>query len=134
MAVQIFFSLQPDYPKQPRIEYPFYRFLYPMICGTISGPTYKGSGSLKKGSMIFGQYLTIQAIVWSHFYSFRAPHPSLVYSKATMYIHFFCIFPLYMTAFISIQPNEYRILYRCLHVTVLLIYFPPCEAPVKKCM
>ena len=83
--------------------------------------------------MIFGQYLTIQAIVWSHFYSFRAPHPSLVYSKATMYIHFFCIFPLYMTAFISIQPNEYRILYRCLHVTVLLIYFPPSEAPVKKC-
>ena len=23
--------------KQPRIEYPFYRLLYPMICGTISG-------------------------------------------------------------------------------------------------
>ena len=28
-----FFSLP---PKQPRIEYPCYRFLYPMISGTIS--------------------------------------------------------------------------------------------------
>ena len=32
-----FFSLQPRLPKQPRIEYQFYRLLYPMICGTISG-------------------------------------------------------------------------------------------------
>ena len=37
MAVWIFFLCSPDCPKQPRIEYPFYRFLYPMICGTISG-------------------------------------------------------------------------------------------------
>ena len=37
-AVWIFFSLcSPDCPKQQRIEYPLYRFLYPMICGTISG-------------------------------------------------------------------------------------------------
>ena len=27
----------PECSKQPRIEYPFYRFLYPMICVTISG-------------------------------------------------------------------------------------------------
>ena len=39
MAVWNFFSLQPDCPKQPRIEYSFYKFLYPMICGTISGNT-----------------------------------------------------------------------------------------------
>ena len=30
-----FFTLQP--PKQPGINNSFYRFLYPMICGTISG-------------------------------------------------------------------------------------------------
>ena len=42
--------------------------------------------------VFFRQYLTNLAIVLSHFYSFRAPHPSLVYSKATMYIHFFFIF------------------------------------------
>ena len=34
MAVWIFFLYSPDCPKQPRIEYPFYRFLYPMIWGT----------------------------------------------------------------------------------------------------
>ena len=39
MVVWIFFLCSPDCPKQPRIEYPFYRFLYPMICGTISGVT-----------------------------------------------------------------------------------------------
>ena len=32
-----FFLCSPDCPKQPRIKYPFYRFLYLMICGTISG-------------------------------------------------------------------------------------------------
>ena len=38
MAIWLFFSAAPTAPKQPRIEYPFYRFLYhPMICGTISG-------------------------------------------------------------------------------------------------
>ena len=37
MAVWIFFPCSPNFSKQPRIEYPFYRFLYPMICGTISG-------------------------------------------------------------------------------------------------
>ena len=37
MAVWIFFLCSPKCPKQSRIEYPFYRFLYPMICGTISG-------------------------------------------------------------------------------------------------
>ena len=37
MAVWIFFLCSPDCPKQPRIEYPFDRFLYPMICGIISG-------------------------------------------------------------------------------------------------
>ena len=38
MAVWFFFSLcSPNCPKQPRIEYPFYRFLYSMICDTISG-------------------------------------------------------------------------------------------------
>ena len=37
MAVWIFFLSSPECPKQPRIEYPFYRFLYPMICGTIFG-------------------------------------------------------------------------------------------------
>ena len=31
-----FFHCNPDCPKQPRIEYPFYRFLYPKISGTIS--------------------------------------------------------------------------------------------------
>ena len=36
MAVWIFFC-SPDCPKQPRIAYSFYRFLYAMICGTISG-------------------------------------------------------------------------------------------------
>jgi hypothetical protein len=30
MAVCLFFLCSPDCPKQPRIEYPFYRFLYPM--------------------------------------------------------------------------------------------------------
>ena len=34
MAVWIFFSLQ---PRLPRIDYAFYSFLYPIICGTISG-------------------------------------------------------------------------------------------------
>jgi hypothetical protein len=37
MAVCIFFLCSHDCPKQPIIEYLFYRFLYPMICGTISG-------------------------------------------------------------------------------------------------
>ena len=38
MAVCIcFFLCSPDCTKQLRIEYPFYRFLCPMICGTISG-------------------------------------------------------------------------------------------------
>ena len=37
MAFWIFFLCSPDCPKQPKIEYPFYRFLYPMICDTISG-------------------------------------------------------------------------------------------------
>ena len=33
-----FFSLcSPNCPKQPRIQYSFYRFLYPIICGTIFG-------------------------------------------------------------------------------------------------
>ena len=31
MVVWIFFLCSPDYPKQPRIEYPFYRFLHQMI-------------------------------------------------------------------------------------------------------
>ena len=29
------YSLQPWLPKQPRIEYSFYRFLYQMVCGHI---------------------------------------------------------------------------------------------------
>ena len=37
MAVWIFFLCSPDCPKQPRIDNSFYRFLNPMICGTISG-------------------------------------------------------------------------------------------------
>ena len=37
MAVWICFLCIPDCLKQPRIEYSFYRFLHPMICGTISG-------------------------------------------------------------------------------------------------
>ena len=38
MAVCIFlFPCSPDCTKQPRIEYPYYRFLYPMICGTTCG-------------------------------------------------------------------------------------------------
>ena len=37
MAVfKFFFLCSPDCPKQPRIEYPFYRFLYPMFFGAIS--------------------------------------------------------------------------------------------------
>ena len=28
-----FFLCSPDCPKQPRLEYSIYRFLYPMICG-----------------------------------------------------------------------------------------------------
>ena len=32
-----FFLCSLDCPKQPRTEYPFYRFLYPMIRGTVSG-------------------------------------------------------------------------------------------------
>ena len=33
-----FFSLcSPNFPKQPRIDNSFYRIMYPMICGTISG-------------------------------------------------------------------------------------------------
>ena len=31
MAVSKYFLSSPDCPKQPRIEYPFHRFLYPMI-------------------------------------------------------------------------------------------------------
>ena len=44
MAVWIFFLCSPDRPKQPRIEYPFYRCLYPMISGTMS----RGLTDLKK--------------------------------------------------------------------------------------
>ena len=33
-----FFLCSPDCPKQPRIDHLFYRFLYPIICGAISGP------------------------------------------------------------------------------------------------
>ena len=32
-----FFLCSPNCPKQPRIDNSFYRLLYPMICGTISG-------------------------------------------------------------------------------------------------
>ena len=32
-----FFLCSLECPKQPRIDNSFYRFLYPMICGTISG-------------------------------------------------------------------------------------------------
>ena len=37
MEVWISFLFSPDCPKQPIIEYLFHRFLYPMICGIISG-------------------------------------------------------------------------------------------------
>ena len=32
-----FFLCSPDCPKLPRTEYLFYRFFYPMICGTVFG-------------------------------------------------------------------------------------------------
>ena len=31
----VFFLCSSDCQRQPRIDIPFYRFLYPMICGTI---------------------------------------------------------------------------------------------------
>ena len=36
-SLGFFLLYSPDCPKQPRIDNLFYRFLYPMICGTISG-------------------------------------------------------------------------------------------------
>ena len=37
MAVWIFVPCSPNCTKQPRIKYLFYKFLYPMIFGTLSG-------------------------------------------------------------------------------------------------
>ena len=74
----------------------------------------------KKGFKIFGRSLTNLAIMCSHFSSFRAPNPSLVYSKATtMYIYFFCIFLFSWQLFFH---STKWVRYLCLHDTELLIF------------
>ena len=54
-----FFFLCPDCPKQPRIDNSFYRFLYPMICGTIHGDE------------SLGKPLTLAVILYS-MYNFKS--------------------------------------------------------------
>ena len=37
MALRFFFC-SPDYPKQPRISFPFYKLFYPIISTRVKGP------------------------------------------------------------------------------------------------
>ena len=33
-----FFLCSPDWPKQPRTRFPFYKFFYPIVSAKVSGP------------------------------------------------------------------------------------------------
>ena len=99
MAVWIFFLCTPDYPKQPRTEYLFYRLFYPMNCGTVFGAlTVHCDSSRQKGDkdmpnilVSFVSNIAALRLMWHHNFSLSNFEEMMAFKKLFLVykVHFF---------------------------------------------
>ena len=102
MVVGIFFSLQPDSPKQPRTSFPFYKFFYPTISGRITGSkSFEATGQYNSTKLLillplglrpkdYGRMMTRSKILNSQY-----PYPN----PKQIHIHLFKMYEKLKVAF-----------------------------------
>ena len=119
-------------PKQPRTEYLFYRFFYPMICGTVSGAlTVHCDSSRQKGDkdkpnilVSFVSNIAALRLMWHHNFSLSNFEEMMAFKK---------LFLVYKVHFFSFEQD---LLYKKTKkgkVMMLCIALQPCQSWQKIC-